>query len=314
VVAAIACGFAWRAWRSAALAGEVDALRRERQALQERFQALAEGPRDLGFGDAPAAGLLIGVPTAFTRDLAQQIVAGFFGELSLRLKDLSVHKADDVQARVLFADRTVGEFVLDLVIPEVTGTLRPGQPQVTFSQNRLGLSLDVTLVEGKGTARARLQWQSRGMASAVCGDIDVTRDLEGTLAPKRYRIEGAFAVAAENGAIVLRPRFKDVVVNVVVRPSEQAWQSLDEIVLAQGGLCRAALRKVDVRKRLGEIVERGFPVKLPASLFREIRLPAGVRQSLELQGLELTIRVQPAGVVVTPSRLWYGANVTTERR
>ena len=69
-----------------------------------------------------------------------------------------------------------------------------------------------------------------------------------------------------------------------------------------------------MKQKLQEMVDRGFTVKLPRQLFREIRLPAGVRQSLELEGLALTLDVRPVGVVVTPQRLWYGANVEARRR
>lgn len=293
---------------------EIAALRAQRQALQNRLLALTEGMGELGLREAPAAGLLIGIPTEFTRDLADQIVAGLFGEVRLRLRNLKVSKADDVQARILFGQRTVGQFVLDVEIPEVVGTLRPRAPKVTFTRNRLGVSLHVSLVEGRGSALVRLLWDSRGLANAVCGDLDVTRELKGGVAPADYAIEGSFAVAASGGSIVLKPRFGEIVVNLRVQPTEEAWQAIDAIVEEQGALCRAALRRVDVKRKLSEVVERGFNVKLPPKLFREIRLPAGFQQALDLQGIELTVAVKPVDVVVTPLRIWYGADVTLKRR
>ena len=295
-------------------AAEITALRAQRQALQDRLLALTESMRELSLREAPAAGLLIGIPTEFTRDLARQIVAGLFGEVTLRLRNLKISKADDVQARILFGQRTLGQFVLDLEIPEVVGTLRPRPPQVTFTRNRLGVSLQVALVEGGGSALVHLRWDSRGVTSALCGDLDVARELKGTVAPADYAIEGGFAVAAESGSIVLKPRFGEVVVNLRVQPSDESWQAVDAIVEAQGALCRAALRKLDVKSKLAEVVARGFNVKLPHKLFREIRLPAGVHQTLDLQGIRLTVDVKPVDVVVTPLRIWYGADVTMKRR
>lgn len=304
----------WR-WREGAPSDtEIATLRAERQALQGRLLALTEDMAELGLREAPAAGLLIGIPTEFTRDLAQQIVAGLFGEVTLRLRNLKINKTDDVQARILFGQRTVGQFVLDVEIPEVVGALRPGPPKVTFSRNRLGVSLRVSLVEGRGSALVHLLWDSRGFANAVCGDFDVSRELTGRVAPADYAIEGSFAVAASGGSILLKPRFGEVVVNLLVQPSDESWQAIDTLVEEQGALCRAALRRVDVRRRLSEVVERGFSVKLPQKLFREIRLPAGVHQALDLQGIELTVDVKPVGVVVTPLRIWYGADVTLKRR
>lgn len=292
---------------------EIAALRAERQAIQDRFLALTESMPELSLREAPAAGLLIGIPTEFTRDLAQQVVSGLFGQLTLRLRNLKVSKADDVQARLLFGQRTIGQFVLDVSIAEVVTTLRPQRPKVTFTKNRLGVSLKVSLVEGRGKALVQLHWDSRGVANAICGDIEASRELHGTVAPADYAVEGSFAVAAEGGQVLLQPRFGDVVVKLRIRPSAEAWQVVDALVEQQGALCRAALRKVDVKQKLQEIVERGFSVKLPRRLFREIRLPAGVRQSLDLQGVAVTLNIKPVGVVVTKHRIWYGADVTTER-
>lgn len=293
---------------------EMAALRAERQAMQDRFLALTEDMPELSLREAPAAGLLIGIPTEFTRDLAQQVVSGLFGQLTLRLRNLKVSKADDVQARLLFGQRTIGQFVLDVSIAEVVTTLRPQKPKVTFTKNRLGVSLKVSLVEGRGSALVQLHWDSRGVANAICGDIEASRELQATVAPADYAVEGSFAVAAEGGQVLLKPRFGDVVLNLRIVPSEAAWQAVDGLVEQQGALCRAALRKVDVKQKLQEIVERGFSVKLPRRLLREIRLPAGVRQSLDVQGVALTLDIKPVGVVVTPRRIWYGADVTTERR
>jgi len=292
---------------------EIAALRAARQRLQERFLELTEDMRGLSLREAPAAGLLIGIPTEFSRDLAEQVVAGMFGRVTLRLRNLKLSKSDDVQARILFGQRTVGQFVVDVSIAEVVSTLRPRQPKVTFTKNRLGVSLRVALVEGRGTALVQLHWDSRGLADVICGDLDVSRELHATVTPADYAIEGSFAVAAEGGTMLLKPRFGEVVVNVRVQPSEESWQAIDALVEQQGALCRAALRKVDVKQKLLELLERGFNVKLPRQLFREIRLPLGVRQSLELQGLSLTVNIKPVDVVVTKHRIWYGADVTMER-
>jgi hypothetical protein len=295
---------------------EVTLLETQRDSLQRRLQELVGATRT-GFEDAPPAGLLLGIPTEFTRDLAQQVVTGLFGQVTLRLRNLKLSKSDEVQARVLFSRRTVGQFVLDVSIPELVSTLRLRQATVSFAKNaknRLGVSLRAALLEGGGVARVQLQWDSRGMANAICGDIDVTRELRGAVVPAEYLVQGGFDAAAHGGAIVLRPRFGEVALTVRVRPSEDAWIAVDSIVDQQSGLCRAALRRADVKTRLREMLERGFTVKLPERLFREIRLPAGVQQSLELQGATLLLSVKPVGLVVGPQRIWYGADVTSERR
>jgi hypothetical protein len=56
-----------------------------------------------------------------------------------------------------------------------------------------------------------------------------------------------------------------------------------------------------------------FDVKLPARLFKPVRLPLGVRQSLSLQGIDVSLDVRPAGLRIARQRIWYGVNVTATR-
>jgi hypothetical protein len=54
-------------------------------------------------------------------------------------------------------------------------------------------------------------------------------------------------------------------------------------------------------------------VKIPKKIFKAIRLPAGVQQSLEIQGVRLDLIVAPTGLLVSDDRLWYGADLKAKR-
>jgi hypothetical protein len=77
--------------------------------------------------------------------------------------------------------------------------------------------------------------------------------------------------------------------------------------------CEIALDKVDIRAQLAKILGRGFNVKIPKKLIKPVRLPAGVSQSLEVQGIKLDLELKPTGVLVASDRLWYGADLTLGR-
>jgi hypothetical protein len=47
-------------------------------------------------------------------------------------------------------------------------------------------------------------------------------------------------------------------------------------------------------------------------LIKPVRLPAGIKQSLEVQGLKLALEVKPTGLLVAGDRLWYGADIGLE--
>jgi hypothetical protein len=237
-------------------------------------------------------------------------VAGLLAEVHVTLRNLKVHKSEDVRAKTPLGTMTLGRYTLDLTVHEVHALLRPDAPRLRFGGNTLGLELPLQLASGAGRAGLRLQWDGRKLAGAVCGDLDLRRRVKGQVAPLRFVVRGEFRLASEGDALVARPRFRDVPLKLQIEPADETWQMLDELIQEQSAVCRAALRKVDVARKLREVVARGFPVTLPGTLLRPVRLPAGLQQELEVPGRgRARLTVRPIGLVVVPERFWYGADV-----
>jgi hypothetical protein len=302
----------WQRWSPLSTPSdkELAGLQAESDGLERRFvQALSAGG-DQGLAQAPRADVMIGVPTAFTESVAEEMVTGLMREVRITVKNVKLHAAEDVKANLLFGSRmTIGVLTLDVLVHELRGVLRPGRPALSFGRDQIRLKLPVSVAEGQGRAAVRLKWDSAGLAGVVCGDLDVTREVEGKVVPTTYLIQGAFGLKAQGAEVVLTPRFGDVELNVRVEPSKASWALVDEIIASRNAACRAALGQVDVPGKLRAAFAKGFGVKLAKTLYRPIRLPAGVEQSLELQGVDLAFHVEPIGLKVMPERLWYGADV-----
>jgi hypothetical protein len=292
-------------------AARIEALRAEREGLQAKLRAIVVAHGEKSLGQAPQAGVMIGIPTSLTSSILEQVVTGLFGETTLTLKNLKVHKAGEVKAKMLIKKRTIGKFVLDLDIHQVQGLLKPGKPRLGFGRNKVDLTLPVSLAEGHGQADLRFQWDSKGLAAnMVCGDVDVTRSVTGNVIPEDYTVTGEFGIKSVGEAILLTPRFPDLAVRIYVDPSEQAWGVVDGVIKDRRKGCEIALDKVDVKAKLGEILGKGINVKIPQKIFKPVRLPAGVSQSLKVQGVQLALQVKPTGVMVAQDRIWYGADVS----
>jgi hypothetical protein len=293
---------------------EIQSLLDERDALQKHLTEVIVTHGEESIRKAPRGGVMIGIPTSFTSSIIEQVVTGVFEKMTLTLHDLKVHKAGDVRVKMLVAKRTVGHYVLDVQIHQVQGVLKPGKPDVEFGRNRVTISLPVRLAEGKGNADIRLQWDSKGLAaSAVCGDTDVTKAVTGGVVPQDYRFGGAFRIVSSGNAITLTPDIPEPLeVRIFVDPSEQAWQAVQEVVKAQRANCAKVLEKIDIKAILGGIVSRGFNIKIPPKLIKPIHLPAGLKQSLEIQGIKVALHLKPTGLLVSGDRLWYGADIALE--
>ena len=111
---------------------------------------------------APRAGIMIGIPVGFARSIVDQVVTGLFRETTLTLKNLRVHKEGDVKTKMVFRKKQVGQFVLDVLVHEAKGVLRPGKPRLDFGDNRIKVALPVALAGGEGTRAAGLQVGQQG--------------------------------------------------------------------------------------------------------------------------------------------------------
>jgi hypothetical protein len=314
-LAGVVAGYAVRRSRPAAgpppTRERIAALVAERDALEGRLHdaMIAHGEESLG--RAPNAGVMIGIPTTVTSAILGQVVTGLFGETTLTLRNLKAHAHGDVKAKLLFSTKTLGTFDLQVLIREVNGVLKPGAPSLTFGGGIVEVVLPVHLASGRGDASVHLAWDSQNaIADTVCGDVDVTRKVGGTVVPHDYTVKGRFLVSAEGDSIVLRPEFPDLAVRIYVDPSDQAWAVVDKIVKDRPKGCEIALSQIDIKKKLGGVLGKGFNVRIPQKIFKPVTLPAGMRQSLEIQGVQLALDVKPAGLLVASDRIWYGADLS----
>jgi hypothetical protein len=294
---------------------EIEALQKRRDELNVRFRESVIKSGEKSLQKAPRAGIMIGIPTSFARSIVEQVVTGLFKETTLTLKNLKVHKSGDVKAKMVFRRKRVGAFDLDVQIHEVRGLLRPGKPELSFGRDQIRVGLPVALADGEGRAQLGFKWDSKGLAAnVVCGDVDISREVTGKVVPEEYRVDGTFGLRTDGSSIMLRPDFGELAVRIFVDPSEQAWKVVDGVVAEQRAGCRTALEKIDIKAILGKLLGKGFNVKIPKKIFKPIRLPAGVRQSLNLQGVTLDLVVEPTGLLVSDERLWYGADLKATRQ
>lgn len=292
-----------------------EALERQRREVRELGERLERRLRErerLREGESGGGGesLLVGVPVGLAERFVGQAVRGLASGIRVSLRDLRFRKADEVQARLLVGRRTVGRFVLSVHVREVHATLRPAPPRLRFDDDRIGVSLPVAVEDGAGRARLRFKWDGRGVAGAVCGDLDVTHEVEASVPRRTHTLSGALRLRVDDAALVALPQFGDVELRLPIEPSAATWRFVDELVASRGALCRAALGRADVPGKIRALLERGVKVTLPARLLeRPLRVPVGVERSLTLPGRTLELLAEPRDVILTPGRLWYGVHV-----
>jgi hypothetical protein len=302
-------------YRAPGLSDDPAALEREILALRASRDSVEARVRDRDIADEllarrPEGDVVLALPTPFVEALARDIVRGWFSAVDLRLRNLRVQKSGDVSARLgILGRRRVGSYALRLDLAEVQGTLSSGTPVLTFGGDRVGLTMPIRLVGGSGTGRATIAWESRGLARSVCGDVDASRPIEGTVAPANYVATGFLRLSATEGGFLIDPRFPGLSLRLKVRPSRRSVTALEELLASQGRLCNFAVDKANVEERILALVGRGFEVKIPQRFFRPVRVPISIDGAVPIVGTTLLLSATPDTLIITRHAVWLAANV-----
>jgi len=307
-VLSAACGF---------LRGAPD-LARERAEHQRQHALFAEvAGRDPMVTEALAQGgaLTVGIRPALLQTLLGSVAARYLDQVTLDLP-LEKHVSDshDVGVGTFLGKLTAGTWSLDLTLHRVQGRLRARPPRVTDGpDNTLRVDLPVVLEEGHGTATVHFAWKSHSVASVVCHDFEVTRDLTGEVLSREYVVSGAFQLSAGPESLRAEPRFPARTFRIQTDLTDASWARVRDAIDEQDQVLRCGLA-LDPARLLAKIRARlheGFDVTLPASLFRPVDLPAGLRQEATIEDRTIDLDVKTHSLAVTPAAAWYAADVRT---
>lgn len=281
---------------------EIEALTKERDDLRSKLGALIE--KDPRFDGLPDNTVTVGVPTALARTLIEKVLGGVADQVELRLSNLRVRKQGTVKKVV-----SIGQYELDVNVVEVVGHLGTGKPDLRFGGNEVSVSLPVKVVSGQGKATIHFKWDGKNVSGAVCGDMDVTRDVGGSVKQLTLDAKGTLALASAGGQILVRPRFPETRIRLEVVPSAQSWASVQALLDEKGGVCGYVLDKVDIPKVLENVLGKGFSVKLPVEKLKPMAVPIGIQEDLAVAGRSMTIGVVVGDLAITKQSIWLGANV-----
>jgi hypothetical protein len=308
---AVTGGYLWQ--RRADRDRHLERLESRRETLRLRLAALRAGGDALA--DAPGSQVALGIPSGYAGELVRAVTTRLLDRVVLNLSGIRVRKQGEVRAKLLVARVKAGTWHLDLTIQRLSAVLRPGEPEMDFGggSDRVAAEFPVRVEEGQGHARLRFRWDSAGVANLACRDFEVEQRVEGRVVPREYLLRGEFFVTADGDAIAVQPRFAERTIEVQVEPSAATWRGVRAALDSQDTFwrCGVALKPEEIEEQLRELVARGFEVRLPDSLFRQVRLPAAVSGTLRVGDRDVQLNIRPTALKLTTDMLWYGADLET---
>jgi hypothetical protein len=290
---------------SAELRREIAALEQERNTLLARRSALVNN--DVRLAGMPDTAIKVGIPTSLTGDLIEAVLGGFANHVSVELSNIRYAKKGTVRRVV-----TLGTWDLLLTVDRVTGRLSPGTPGLAFGGDAVSVKLPVTLASGSGQATVRFVWDGRHVAGAMCGDMDVTQPVQGSVVPATYTLTGTLTLSATGTHVLVVPRFRPMTIHVTVKPSAHSWAAAQKLIDDRRGVCGFVLDRADILGSVRTIVDRGFDVRLPLERIRPMAFPVGFEPAIEVHGRHVALRGRMGKLSITDQVIWLGADVAVK--
>jgi hypothetical protein len=289
-------------------------LHEEYRRRHEQFETLLAREALIGDTERAPGDIVLAVRAGLVKAVALEAVRRYIDRVALDLSGIEVTKSGELQADTFLGKVTAGRWTVDVNLHHIRGTLRAGAPRIELkSGNEVELDLPVLIEEGEGTAAVRFAWHSHGMARIVCRSFETTQEVSGHVKPEEYPVTGSFLLATVKDALTATPRF-DPTFRVKVEPSRESWAKVRAALEAQDDItrCGLAFDPDKVFAQLQDLVGKGFVIHLPRKLLRTVTLPAGVTESVDVEGRRVAVVVTRNALRITPEGLWYSIGLRAD--
>jgi hypothetical protein len=289
-------------------------LHEEYGRLHERFEALLAREALIADTERLPGDMVLAVRAGLAKSVALEVVRRYFDRVALDLSGIEVTKSGELTADTFLGKVTAGRWTVDVNLHHVRGTLRARAPRIELKTgNEVELDMPVLIEEGEATAAVRFAWHSHGMAKIVCKSFETTQEVSGRVKPEEYPVRGSFLLATVKDTLTATPRF-DPTFRVKVEPSRESWAKVRAALEHQDDItrCGLAFDPDKVFAQLQELVGKGFRIHLPRKLLRTVTLPAGVTESVDVEGRRAAVAVTENALRITPEGLWYSIGIRAD--
>jgi hypothetical protein len=292
---------------------DVGALTRERDRLIEEKNRLKDDVRAetrLVVVPPPEVtdevAVVAAIPNAILEHVLNHALTDVANGLSLQVENARFDVDSSVKVNLKIAKVTLGDFELEILLQEAKGVIAAGEPKVSVGEGKIALVAPLKIVQGQGSARLRFIWSGHGLVRRLCGDLDVTRDLTGTLKPVPFVFRGGALLGVENQRFVVKPAIPSQKFQLAVEPSEASWEVFRKLIREQKGVCGAALQKAQVENKIRELLAEGVPVTVNLERLKPIDIPVAVSHQLRVQDKTVQISATPELLEIEDPYTWFG--------
>jgi hypothetical protein len=261
--------------------------------------------------------VVVAIRSGLIEELAGTVAQRYLDRVSLDLTAVEASDEGAIHKDTFLGRMKVGEWAVDIDIAELRISLAAVQPKVSLrADDRIEIELPVDVKESEGRIGIHFSWNSKSLASLVCKDFDLTRDLRGRVLPQRHVLSGALRIGSGGDSFTLTPVFPDRKIPLKVDLTPSSWQTVEAALRTQdtADRCGTLMKPENLIARLRELAAKGVKVGIPESVFRVVRLPAHLEQAVKIGDRTVNLTVKSEGLTVLPQLLWTSASAHVRER
>jgi len=261
--------------------------------------------------------VVVAIRSGLIEELAGTVAQRYLDRVSLDLTAVEASHEGAIHKDTFLGRMKVGEWAVDIDIAELRISLAAVQPKVSLrADDRIDIELPVDVKESEGRIGIHFSWNSKSLASLVCKDFDLTRDLRGRVLPQRHVLSGALRIGSGGDSFTLTPVFPDRKIPLKVDLTPSSWQTVEAALRTQdtADRCGTLMKPENLIARLRELAAKGVKVGIPESVFRVVRLPAHLEQAVKIGDRTVNLTVKSEGLTVLPQLLWTSASAHVRER
>ncbi|MEO8500092.1 MAG: hypothetical protein ABI565_04200 [Vicinamibacteria bacterium] len=307
-VLATACG----AEGDRVTAAHIEKLKAEYGVLHQRFEKAAGTDPLVTSAFQDRGRVIVAIRSGLIEELAGNIAARYLDHVTVDLANVTAHGSGKLDKKTFLGAVTLGEWKVSVILGDMKGHLRAAQPTVSLRPpDLIDISLPVDVEETLGEASLHFEWDSSGVANAVCKDFQTTQAIKGRVLPQRHILQGALQLRNLGGRLTESPLFPNRHIQLQLDLTKESWADLERTLRAEDtlGKCGMFMKPADVLNFLRELGSKGIGVHLPDSIFRAVDLPARLQESALVNQRPIGLRLSAESLRVDTATLWSSVSV-----
>lgn len=285
--------------------------------LHERLEKAAASEPLVASALAARGQVVLAIRSGLIEQLAGNVAQRYLDHVTLDLKGLGAKGSGELGKDTFLGHITLGAWRVRVDLGNLVGDLRAGTPRVGLrGPNLIDIELPVDVRETRGDAKLHFTWDSAALANVVCQDFELTREITGRVLAQRHLLSGAFQLDNTGETLTATPVFPDRLIPLELDLTDRAWAVVEEALRSQNtsGKCGMLIKPERVVAQLKELAAIGIKVRLPDSIFRTVRLPARMHQSVKVNRSVVRLALKAGMLRIDTATLWSSVSVQVETR